>query len=62
MAHNNLPFRIRPGLPIYAHDIPTLKKSWEMLIQMGARTIYPGHGDPFSVEVIQRILQKESRA
>ncbi len=62
MAHNDLPFRLRPGFPIYAHDIPQLKKSWEMMIDMGATTIYPGHGDPFSVEVIQRILEKENHA
>ncbi len=62
MAHNNPPFRLKPGYPIYANDIELLKKSWEVLIKMGAKTIYPGHGDPFPVKVIEKILEKEKRA
>lgn len=62
MAHNNPPFRLKPGYPIYADDIELLKKSWEVLINMGAKTIYPGHGDPFPVSVIERILEKGKRA
>jgi glyoxylase-like metal-dependent hydrolase (beta-lactamase superfamily II) len=53
---------LKPGYPIYANDIELLKKSWEILINMGAKTIYPGHGDPFPVSVIERILEKEKRA
>ena len=62
MAHNGLPLRLRPGLPIFAEDIEQLKKSWEVIIGMGAKTIYPGHGNPFPIDVIQRILEKEQRA
>jgi hydroxyacylglutathione hydrolase len=56
MAHNNFPFRINPGLPIYALDIEKVKESWKMLIEKGARTIFPGHGNPFPVEVMKREL------
>jgi len=56
MAHNNLPFRLRPGLPIYARDIDTIKENWKMLIRKGAKMVYPGHGNPFPVEVIQKAL------
>ena len=62
MAHNGLPFRLQPGFPIYAEDIEQLKKSWEILIRMGAKTVYPGHGNPFPIDIIQRILEKEQRA
>jgi glyoxylase-like metal-dependent hydrolase (beta-lactamase superfamily II) len=56
MAHNNLPFRLRPGLPIYALDIDSIKAHWKLLIDMGAKMIYPGHGNPFPVEVMKKIL------
>ena len=56
MAHNNFPFRLNPGLPIYAKDIDKVIESWKMLIDKGARTIFPGHGNPFPVEVMKREL------
>lgn len=56
LAHNNLPFRFRPGLPIFAEDIDEVRESWKLLIQRGARMIYPAHGDPFHVDVIKNIL------
>jgi hypothetical protein len=56
LAHNNLPFRFRPGLPIFAEDVEKVKESLKLIIQQGAETIYPAHGDPFSVDVIKNIL------
>jgi glyoxylase-like metal-dependent hydrolase (beta-lactamase superfamily II) len=56
LAHNNLPFRLKPGLPIFAEDIEKVKESWKSIIQQGAKTIYPAHGDPFPVDVIKNIL------
>jgi len=56
LAHNNLPFRFRPGLPIFAEDIERVKESWKSLIQQGAKTIYPAHGNPFSVDIIKKAL------
>ncbi len=56
LAHNNLPFRLKPGLPIFADDIEEVKRNWKKVIERGAKTIYPAHGDPFPVEVIQKIL------
>jgi hypothetical protein len=32
MAHNNLPFRLRPGLPIYALDIDSIKANWKLYL------------------------------
>ncbi len=56
LAHNNLPFRLRPGLPIYGGDVERIKESWRMMIDKGAKMIYPGHGNPFPVGVIKKIL------
>lgn len=56
MAQNSLPFCLRPRLPIYAQDIEKVKESWRVLIAEGARTIYPGHGKPFSIEDIKHML------
>jgi hydroxyacylglutathione hydrolase len=55
-AHNGLPFRIKPGFPIYAMDIEKVKESWKLLIERGAKVIFPGHGKSFPVEVIKRKL------
>jgi glyoxylase-like metal-dependent hydrolase (beta-lactamase superfamily II) len=59
MAHNNLPFRLSPGLPIYAKDIDSIKKNWKILIEKGARMVYPGHGNPFPIEVIRKSLKSK---
>jgi hydroxyacylglutathione hydrolase len=56
MAQNSLPFCIGPSLPIYADDIERVKKSWHLLIDKGARTIYPGHGQPFSIDAVRDAL------
>ncbi len=56
MAHNRLPFVFRPKLPIYAKDLELLKESWIKVINMGAATIHPGHGNSFPVEKITKYL------
>jgi glyoxylase-like metal-dependent hydrolase (beta-lactamase superfamily II) len=56
LAHNNLPFRLQPGLPIYAENIELIKKSWRLLIDRGAKMIFPAHGKPFSVEIIKKYI------
>jgi glyoxylase-like metal-dependent hydrolase (beta-lactamase superfamily II) len=56
MTHNAPPFRLNPGLPIFAEDLPGLKESWELLLDRGAKNIYPGHGDVFSADEILKAL------
>ena len=56
MAHNGVPFRLSPGLPIFAEDLQKVRESWKILIDQGAKMIYPAHGGPFSVEKIQKVL------
>ena len=56
LAHNRPPFVFRPKLPIYAKNLELLKESWIKVINMGAATIYPGHGNSFPVEKITKYL------
>lgn len=58
LAMNNPPLRFSPGLPIFAEDFDQVKKSWEKLLDMGAKTVHPAHGKSFPVEVIRRELKK----
>jgi len=53
---NGFPLRIGPGLPIFAEDLQKVKESWKMLLDMGLKNIYPAHGNPFSAEIIRKIL------
>jgi len=56
LAHDGLPFRLIPGLPIYGQDLDQIKASWKILIDKGAKIIFPGHGNPFPVRIINEIL------
>ena len=56
MAMNKFPLRLSPGLPIFAEDWQQLMESWKLLLDQGAKTIYPSHGEPFPVEVIREAL------
>jgi len=35
------------GVAIFAEDLARLKQSWRLLLDQGAKTIYPAHGEPF---------------
>jgi len=56
LAMNALPMRLSPGLPILGDDISRIKESWGVLKREGAKKIYPEHGKPFTIEVINRYL------
>ncbi len=56
LAMNGFPLRIGPGLPIFAEDLQQVKKSWRLLLERGATTVYPAHGKPFSADAIRRVL------
>jgi glyoxylase-like metal-dependent hydrolase (beta-lactamase superfamily II) len=53
---NMLPMRLSPGLPIFGDDIHIVKKSWQKLLDMGARMVFPAHGKPFPVEALKGAL------
>lgn len=56
MAHNIRLFTCGPNLPIYAESIEKIKESWKIIIDQGAKTIYPGHGKAFPLERIKKLL------
>jgi len=60
MAHNGFPFRLKPGLPIYAQDINVIKENWKILVDKGITFVYPGHGRAFPIEVIKNQLKYPS--
>jgi glyoxylase-like metal-dependent hydrolase (beta-lactamase superfamily II) len=49
MAMNGPPLTWGPRLPIFAQDIDRVKRSWERLKEMGAKTVFPSHGKPFDI-------------
>jgi glyoxylase-like metal-dependent hydrolase (beta-lactamase superfamily II) len=40
--------------PPFAHNVRELLMSWRKLADMGAHTIFPGHGPPFSVNLLKK--------
>lgn len=48
--------RLMPGMPIFAEDVNLVKESWQKLLDLGAKTIYPAHGKLFSAEVFRNQL------
>jgi hydroxyacylglutathione hydrolase len=56
LAMNDFPMRFSPGLPIAAEDMQRVKESWKLLLEQGAQMIFPGHGKPFSAEIIRKAL------
>ena len=56
MAMNKFPLRFGPGMPIFAEDMARLKESWNLLLDAGAKIIYPAHGESFSADIIRKAL------
>jgi len=56
LAMNAFPLRLSPGLPIFAEDLQKVKDSWKLLLDYGAKMIYPAHGNPFSAERMRKFL------
>ena len=48
--------RLKPGLPIFTEDLGMVIQSWRVLLESGARTIYPAHGKPFSANVFRELV------
>ncbi len=54
MAMNGFPFRRGAGLPIFAEDLELLKKSWNKLLEMDIKTVYPAHGKSIDASVMAK--------
>lgn len=56
IATNDILFGFGPKLTILAEDLEKVKESWKLLLDQGAKVIYPGHGNPFPAEIIRKQL------
>ena len=56
LAMNLFPLRLNPGLPIWGDNIQLVKESWKKLLDMGAKTVYPAHGEPFPAQVMSKLV------
>ena len=56
LAMSGLPRRIGPGLPSIGEDVSTIRKSYKTLLDNGARTIHPAHGNSFSAAILKKNL------
>ncbi len=56
LAMNGLPLTCGPQLPIFAEDMGMVRESWRKLLKLGVTTIFPAHGKPFPVSVMERRL------
>jgi len=57
LAMSGPPLRLSPKLPIFADDLKQVRESLKMLIDAGAKTIYPAHGKSFSIDAIRKALR-----
>lgn len=53
LAMSQPPLRFSPGLPIFAEDMEKAKQSCRLLLDLGAKTIYPAHGKPFAADILR---------
>lgn len=58
LAMNSFPLCFSPRVSIYSNDFEALVQSWRLLLSCGAETIYPGHGEPFSADIIRESLDR----
>lgn len=56
LAMNGFPMRIGPGMPLVAEDTGAVKEGWRLLLDSGARWIYPAHGKPFKADALEKLL------
>jgi glyoxylase-like metal-dependent hydrolase (beta-lactamase superfamily II) len=54
MAMNDWYLRPTPGLPILADDINMVVESWNKILPLGVKRIYPAHGMDFDVDVMKK--------
>jgi len=56
LAMNKFPLCFSPSLPIFAEDRDKVIESWKILLDQGAKTVYPAHGEAFSADIIRKEL------
>jgi len=56
LAMNRFPLRLSPGPPILGDEPDKIAASWRLLLEHGAKTVYPAHGKPFPADVIRKAI------
>ena len=56
LAMSGFPRVSGPGPFVLGDDLETMKGSWQLLLDEGARSIYPSHGKPFDAAVFKKYL------
>ena len=59
-ARNMMNFTGTPYQPILLYDLEECYKSWNKLIEAGAKIIYPAHGRPFTAEKLKLLTIPKS--
>ena len=57
LAMSGFPRISGPGPFVLGDDLETMKRSWQLLLDEGARRIYPSHGAPFDAAVFEKYLK-----
>lgn len=52
LAMNGPPMCLKPSFGIFAHQPELVAASWQRLLALGVRTIYPAHGRPFPASAL----------
>ena len=60
LGSNGLPFGLGPIYPGFVEDPAALLASWRLLLDRGARVVYPGHGRPFPAERLAARLARRA--
>jgi glyoxylase-like metal-dependent hydrolase (beta-lactamase superfamily II) len=58
LAMSGFPRVSGPGPFVLGDDLQTMKQSWQLLLDKGARKIYPSHGKPFDAGVFEKYLNR----
>lgn len=53
LCPNLFPRNFWSYFPPYADDVTTVYRSWDKLLSAPIKTLYPGHGQPFVVEMLR---------
>lgn len=56
LAMSGFPRLSGPGPFVLGENLETMKRSWQLLLDEGARRIYPSHGKPFDADVFENYL------
>jgi len=59
LAMSGFPRINGPGPFVLGEDTDAMKRSWKLLLDMGALKIWPSHGNPFSANVFREYCKSE---